>query len=164
MRFRLGSRTIDIPAGRTDYTITDSYVLPVDVDVLSVNPHAHYLATDMKAFATLPDGTRQWLLWIKSWDFNWQDVYQYKKPIALPRGTRITMEYTYDNSAANRRNPNRPPRRVAYGPRSSDEMGDLWLQILPRLNADRAILVRDDRVRSRAAAGSPRRSTSFARP
>ncbi len=73
----LQSKTIEIPAGKQDYTIEDSYVLPADIDVLSVYPHAHYLATDMKGFATLPDGSVTWLLWIKAWDFNWQDTYRY---------------------------------------------------------------------------------------
>ena len=152
VRFRLGSRTIDIPAGQRDYTVTDDYVLPVDASVLSVSPHAHYLAREIKAFATPPDGgARQWLLWIKQWDFNWQGLYEYETPVRLRRGTRITMEYTYDNSAGNRHNPTRPPKRVTYGPRSSDEMGDLWLQLLTDRDADRDRLVRDDRERTFAA-------------
>jgi tetratricopeptide (TPR) repeat protein len=107
----------------------------------------------MKAFVTPPGGgARQWLLWIKRWDFNWQSVYEYVTPIQLARGSRITMEYTYDNSSGNRRNPNQPPQRVTYGPRSSDEMGDLWLQLLPAHSADRDRLVRDDRERTLAAA------------
>src|SRR6185436_19233573 len=82
--FKLGSKTIDIPAGATDYTIEDQYTLPVDVDLLSIYPHAHYLARDMKAFATLPGGAVTDLLWIKRWDFKWQDQYRYVRPIALP--------------------------------------------------------------------------------
>lgn len=54
---KLESKTIDIPPGQSDYEIVDSYVLPADVDLLSVYPHAHYLARDMKGTATLPDGT-----------------------------------------------------------------------------------------------------------
>jgi len=50
------------------------------------------------------------------------------------------MRYTYDNSAANRRNPDRPPKRVRWGQNSDDEMGDLWLQVLPRSDADRVRL------------------------
>ena len=143
---------IDIPAGQRDYKVTDEYVLPVEASVLSVSPHAHYLARDIKAFATPPDGgARQWLIWIKQWDFNWQGVYEYETPVRLRRGTRITMEFTYDNSAGNRRNPNQPPKRVTYGPRSSDEMGDLWLQLLSERDADRDRLVRDDRDRTFAA-------------
>ena len=138
---KLGSRTIDIPAGEANYDIVDSYVLPVDVTVMSVYPHAHYLAREMKAAATLPDGTVKSLIWIKRWDFHWQDEYRYDPPLLLPKGTRLTMRYTYDNSSGNPHNPHRPPQRVVHGPRSSDEMGDLWLQVLPRDNADLPILI-----------------------
>jgi hypothetical protein len=140
---RLGSELIDIAAGEKDYPVNARYMLPVDVDVLSVYPHAHYLAKDMKAFAVLPDGSVKWLVWIKDWNFNWQDVYVYSSPIHLPRGTLLSMRYTYDNSAGNVRNPNRPPRHVIYGPRSSDEMADLWLQVVPRNAADAAVLEQD---------------------
>ncbi|MBZ5556165.1 MAG: tetratricopeptide repeat protein [Acidobacteriia bacterium] len=142
MDFRLGSKTIDIPAGESAYTIEDTYVLPIDVDALSVYPHAHYLAKDMKAFATRPDGTVTWLIWIKDWDFRWQDQYRYAAPVFLPRGTTLTMRYTYDNSAGNVRNPHHPPQHVRYGPLSSDEMGDLWLRLLPRTSADADTLAR----------------------
>jgi Tfp pilus assembly protein PilF len=139
---KLGSKAIDIPAGDTAYAITDTYVLPVDADVLSVYPHAHYLGKEMQAYATLPDGSTRWLLSIKRWDFHWQQEYRYLKPIALPRGTTLTMKYTYDNSADNHHNPHKPPVPVVYGPNSSDEMGDLWVQVLPRSPADAATLVR----------------------
>ena len=103
------------------------------VEVLAVYPHAHHLGKDIQGFAVLPDGKRKWLIRIKSWELNWQAVYRYKQPISPPRGTMITMRYTYDNSAENARNPNRPPRLVVAGNRSSDEMADLWLQVLPRV-------------------------------
>jgi tetratricopeptide (TPR) repeat protein len=138
--FRLGSKTIDIPAGAEAYQVTDSFDLPVDVQLLSIYPHAHYLGKEMKASATLPDGRTEPLLWIKRWDFRWQDQYQYATPLALPKGTRLTMTYTYDNSAANGSNPHRPPVRVQYGPQSSDEMGDLWLRFVPHSRADAATL------------------------
>lgn len=143
--FKLGSKTIDIPPGATDYTIEDRYTLPVDADVLSIYPHAHYLAKDMKAVAALPGGAVEQLLWIKQWDFKWQDQYRYARPVALPRGTVVTMRYTYDNSADNPRNPRRPPRRVEYGPESTDEMGDLWLQLVARSSADTQELARSYR-------------------
>src|SRR5439155_1564548 len=85
---RLESKSIDIPAGERNYTVEDSYVLPADVDAISIYPHAHYLAKDMQAQATLPDGTRRWLLWIKAWDFRWQDQYRYASPVALPARKR----------------------------------------------------------------------------
>ncbi len=51
------------------------------------------------------------------------------------------MQYTYDNSDANRRNPQLPPQRVQWGQHSSDEMGDLWIQVVPRTRADLDALV-----------------------
>jgi Tfp pilus assembly protein PilF/mono/diheme cytochrome c family protein len=128
---QLGSYTIDIPPGATDYTIEDRYELPVDVDVHAIYPHAHYLGKDLRAMATLPDGTEHPLIWIKDWDFNWQNAYRYRTPLRLPRGTIVRMRYTYDNSEANPRNPMNPPRRVRYGGRSTDEMGNLWMQVVP---------------------------------
>jgi tetratricopeptide (TPR) repeat protein len=139
---RLGSQGIDIPAGEKSYTVTDSYVLPVDVEVLAVQPHAHYRARDVRGMATLPDGTERGLIYIRDWDFRWQHVYRFVTPVALPRGTTIAMRYTYDNSAENARNPQQPPKQVRWGQRSSDEMGDLWLQVLTRDDRDLTTLVR----------------------
>jgi Tfp pilus assembly protein PilF len=139
---RLGSQGIDIPAGERNYTISDSYVLPVDVQVLAIQPHAHYRAREIKGVARLPDGTEQGLIEIKDWDFRWQHVYRLVTPIALPRGTSVTMRYSYDNSTENARNPQQPPQRVSWGQRSADEMGDLWLQVLTRNDDDLTTLVR----------------------
>jgi tetratricopeptide (TPR) repeat protein len=147
---RLGSRTIDIAAGNGAYTIADSYQLPVDVDVLAIQPHAHNLARTMHAEAALPDGTRRTLIDIADWDFRWQDVYRYASPIALPGGTTISMRFTYDNSAANPRNPHQPPARVVWGQNTSDEMGDLWIQVIPQRPADLATLSDDVERKKRA--------------
>ncbi|MFQ5720516.1 MAG: tetratricopeptide repeat protein [Acidobacteriota bacterium] len=140
--FRLSSKTMDIPAGDSRYVVRDSFELPVDVDALGVYPHAHYLGKDLKGWAMLPDGHREWLLWIRDWDFNWQDQYWYEEPIFLPRGTVLHMEYVYDNSVNNVRNPNDPPRRVVYGEKATDEMGDLFVQVLPHRPGDLAVLNR----------------------
>jgi tetratricopeptide (TPR) repeat protein len=121
-----------IPAGARDFAVTDSLVLPVDVDLLAVYPHAHYLGKQFDAWAVLPNGTRLPLIRILDWDINWQAVYDYKKPIALPKGTRLEMRITYDNSSRNPRNPNHPPKLVTAGNRSQDEMGHVWFQLLPR--------------------------------
>ena len=132
---------LDIPAGEKAYTIKDSFTLPIDVDGFAIGAHAHYLAKDMQATATLPDGGKQWLLWIKDWDFSWQDQYQYKKPIPLPKGTRIDVAITYDNSADNPRNPSHPPKRVKWGEQSFDEMGSVTLQVAPARQSEFAILM-----------------------
>jgi Tfp pilus assembly protein PilF len=145
---RLGSGTIDIPPGQADYAITDTYTTPVDVEIIAVQPHAHNLARRMTATATPPDGGTRWLISIADWDFRWQDVYRYAHPIVLPKGTTISMRYTYDNSADNPRNPHHPPARVVWGQNTSDEMGDLWIQMVPRDTASFAAL-NDDVQRKR---------------
>jgi tetratricopeptide (TPR) repeat protein len=131
---------LDIAPESTDFAVTDHYVVPVDVFVLGVYPHAHYLGRDVQGWATLPDGSRRSLVWIRDWDLNWQGVYRYAEPVFLPRGSRIEMRIQYDNSAENPRNPSVPPRRVRAGNRSLDEMGHLWLQLLPRSPEDRVAL------------------------
>lgn len=145
MMLRLGRHDIDIPAGASRYVTSDHYRLPVSVEVLAVQPHAHYRAREIKGFAVLPDGTKRWLIYIDDWDFNWQDVYRYAVPFALPKGTIVGMEFTYDNSEDNPRNPDRPPRRVVLGEDSADEMGNLWIQALTESAADRQTLYRDFR-------------------
>jgi tetratricopeptide (TPR) repeat protein len=102
----------------------------------------------MLGSATLPDGTTKTLISIASWDFRWQDQYRYASPVFLPKGTTLKMRFTYDNSDANKKNPHRPAQRVKWGPQSSDEMGALWLEILPRDNADVRVLMRDYDARS----------------
>jgi tetratricopeptide (TPR) repeat protein/mono/diheme cytochrome c family protein len=133
---RLGRQNIDIPPGEKAYVTTDSFVLPVDVEVLAVQPHAHYRAKEVVGTATLPDGTTRPLIYIRDWDYRWQHVYRYVTPVQLPKGTTLSMRFTYDNSSENPRNPHQPPRRVYWGQRSTDEMGDLWVQMLTRNGRD----------------------------
>ena len=139
----LTSYVIDIPAGESNYVVQDTYKLPVDLHALAILPHAHYLAKEMQGWATLPDGTKQWLIWIKQWDFNWQTDYRYATPIYLPKGTTLQMRFTYDNSTNNVHNPHHPPKAVTYGPQSTDEMAELWIQVLPRNDAELSVLKRD---------------------
>jgi Tfp pilus assembly protein PilF/mono/diheme cytochrome c family protein len=128
---------LDIPPGARDFTISDHFKLPLDVDVLAIYPHAHYLGHILEGYATLPNGERKWLIRIPDWDPNWQAVYHYREPVFLPRGTVIFMRWHYDNSATNPRNPHKPPQRVEGGNQSTDEMGHLWLQVLPHGVGDR---------------------------
>ena len=138
---KMGSRLIDIPAGAEQHAVTDSYELPIDVELLSVYPHAHYLGKEMLVTATFPDRSRKTLLHIRQWQFHWQQDYRYITPIRLPRGTRLEMRYTYDNSTRNPSNPHQPPVRVRLGPKSTDEMAELGLKLLPASVADAAQLV-----------------------
>ena len=140
---QLGSQTIDVPAGASAHVVEDRYRLPADVDLLAVYPHAHFLARQAEAWAVLPGGARRPLIRIDDWDFAWQDEYRYAEPPRLPAGTDVVMRFVFDNSAGNPRNPRRPPVRVRFGPRSTDEMAELMLQVLPADPADRPALVRD---------------------
>ena len=132
----LENQAIDITAGEKAHTIEDSFLVPVDVRLLGIYPHAHYLAKEMHVTATTPAGHKTDLLHIEQWNFNWQDDYRFEQPVALEADTVIAMRFIYDNSADNDLNPNVPPKRVTYGELSSDEMGSLWLQVLPRRAAD----------------------------
>jgi Tfp pilus assembly protein PilF len=147
---RLGSETIDIQPGDPAYEIRDSYVLPVDAQVLAIQPHAHNLGRHMSAEARLPDGTVRPLITIRDWDFRWQDVYRYREPILLPKGSSISMRFTYDNSDKNPRNPFHPPHHIVWGQNTSDEMGDFWVQLVPVRNDDVGPLGEDISRKTRA--------------
>jgi Flp pilus assembly protein TadD/mono/diheme cytochrome c family protein len=125
---------LDIPANTPDFVVQDQLTLPIAVDVLGVYPHAHYLGKRLEGWADLPDGSRRGLILIPDWDIDRQSVYRLREPLYLPQGSVLHMRYTYDNSAANPRNPNSPPIPVRAGNRSVDEMGHLWLQVLPHPN------------------------------
>jgi tetratricopeptide (TPR) repeat protein len=139
---------LDIPPGDRHFLISDDLRLPVAVKVLAVYPHAHYLGKQLEGYATLPDGTRKWLIRIPNWDLNWQAVYRYRQPMFLPKGTVVSMRFVYDNSADNPRNPHNPPIRVKNGDNATDEMGHLWIQVLPvgetdgRMKLQEAVMLR----------------------
>ena len=89
----------------------------------------------------LPGGQVQSLLAVPPWNFRWQQDYRYSTAVRLPKGTSIAMKYTFDNSAKNTANPQRPPQPVYYGPRSIDEMASLGLQLLTATKAEGDSLV-----------------------
>lgn len=134
--FKLGlmSFSIDIPPLANNYVVEDTFTLPADVEAWAVLPHAHRLATTLEGWAILPDGSRRWLMRIPRWNFNWQGDYKYAKPLALPKGSVITMRYLYDNppTATVAGGPLEAPSRVRYGPQTSDEMAELWMQLVLR--------------------------------
>jgi peroxiredoxin len=127
---------VDIPAGKADYKVTDSFTLPVDVDLVGVGGHAHYIGKTLKSWATLPDKSDKKLFFIKDWDFNWQGQYLYKEFVRLPKGTVIHSEIMWDNSDKNPRNPSNPPVRIRWGEGSTDEMGQVNFRVLAANEAD----------------------------
>ena len=127
-----------MPPDDAHFIVEDRLTLPVAVSVLVSSACAH-LGKDLEASAILPDGKKHWIIWIREWDIDRQAVYHFKSPVPLPKGSMVFMRYTYDNTAANPHNPHLPPVRVKAGNRSEDEMGHLWLQVLPVASADTKI-------------------------
>ncbi len=125
----INSRLLFIPPNVKRHRVTGAITIAQDQHLLGILPHMHLLGTEMKITATYPDGTQNPLIWVEPWDFNWQETYVYKTPVALPRGTRIALEAFYDNSADNPRNPNNPPRLVRWGENSTDEMCTAFLYV-----------------------------------
>ena len=117
----------------------------------------HLLGRDMQVDAHLPDGRVEPLVLIRDWDFNWQETYQYREPLRLPRGTRLELVAHYDNSADNPRNPSRPPKTVRWGEQTTDEMCIAFLEVAPAAEAERVAAPKPSEalrflVRSRAYA------------
>lgn len=140
---RLSNQRLDIAPGDAGYIATDKYELPVDVDVVAAYPEAHRLARSLTGTAHLPDGQTLALLALPDWDDRSLPVSRFAPPIHLPRGTTIDIEYRYDNSERNPRNPHHPPRRVSFGPAAEAEMAELWLQVATASADDRTTLQAD---------------------
>ncbi len=104
--------------------------VPADVRLIGVSPHMHYIGKEVKAVATLPDGSKLRLLHIEDWNFRWQNVYMYRQPVKLPAGSRIDAWFKFDNSSDNPNNPHVPPGRVRWGWSSDQEMCELWMRFV----------------------------------
>jgi hypothetical protein len=112
-----------VPPGVTDFRVKGSYTLPQDADFVGVVPHTHQLARWVEIRVTLPGEKQpQLLLRVPQWDYNWQSPYNLKQPHRFPAGTRFEAEVSFDNSAANPRNPFNPPQNVWHNETIHDEM------------------------------------------
>jgi mono/diheme cytochrome c family protein len=120
--FIFGPVTIDLPAGVKEKKLETELKIPTDLWLTAVLPHMHLLGKEMKVTATLSDGQPTPLIWIRDWDFNWQDQYVYQQPVHLPKGTLVKVEAIYDNSSDNPANPRNPPERVLFGEETNEEM------------------------------------------
>jgi len=110
-----------IPAGERDFRINVWGTLPNDALLLGFFPHMHLRGTAFEYTRLLDNGLPETLLRVKPYDFYWQLYYRLAEPMALKKGTRLNWIATYDNSAANIRNPD-PSADVRYGPQSWEEM------------------------------------------
>jgi len=118
----LGTMMIDVPAGEPNHKLISTMTIPAPITLMSVVPHMHLIGREMKITAKLPSGESKSLVWIKDWNFYWQDNYVYREPVDLPAGTQITIEGRFDNSEGNLLNPSHPPKRVFFGNDSDEEM------------------------------------------
>lgn len=116
-----------IPAGAKAHPVSWTIPIPADVTVYTVMPHMHLLGKSMKAHIVTPQGSKVPLVWVDSWDFNWQLVYTLKSPLEVKRGSKLVIDAVYDNSKDNFNNPNNPPRAVTWGEQTTDEMALLVL-------------------------------------
>ncbi len=118
----LGNATFELKPGNSRQLVKSWFSLPADAHLRTMFPHMHLLGKEMKVTATLPDGTVKSLIWINDWDFNWQETYVYKEPVALPKGTRIEVVAAYDNSESNPHQVLHPPKTIRFGEQTTDEM------------------------------------------
>ncbi|MEI7576885.1 MAG: hypothetical protein WCK51_08325 [Armatimonadota bacterium] len=93
-----------------------------DTTIYAVWPHMHYLGKTFKAWVKFPGGYSKPLIAIDSWDPDWQLLYYLQEPMQVPKGSKIYVTGTYDNSRDNPRNPHSPPSVVEAGESSRDEM------------------------------------------
>jgi len=117
-----------IPADDGNFKVTGKIEMSEDSTLYSVMHHMHQLGKGAKIVAEPPDGGKPFtLLEIKDWDYGWQETYWLKEPIALKKGTKLSVEAFYDNSAKNPNNPFNPPRNVRFGEQTDNEMCFVFL-------------------------------------
>jgi hypothetical protein len=110
-----------IPAGASDQAVSTDVGFAQDATVWGLFPHTHVRGKRWSYALTLPDGTSTPILSVPKYDFNWQTYYMFKEPLRVPKGARIVSTAWYDNSAANRSNPD-PSVTVRWGDQTWEEM------------------------------------------
>ncbi len=94
---------------------------PKEATLYTVYPHAHYRGVQASLEAHYPDGTKELILDLPKYDFNWQRDYDLAEPKIIPPGTRMVARFTYDNSTRNHANPD-PNKTVTWGDQTFEEM------------------------------------------
>jgi hypothetical protein len=120
-----------IPAYDGNAEVKGTTKLERDTVMTSLTPHMHVRGKDMTYIAHYPDGTDEILLSVPKYDFNWQISYELKTPKVLPKGTIVEVIAHYDNSAANKFNPD-PSKDVKWGDQTFEEMMiGFWSTVVP---------------------------------
>ena len=115
-----------IPAGDANHEVTACYTFDKDVQLTSYMPHMHLRGKDMKYDVIYPDGKRETLLWVPKFSFNWQTMYYLKKPVSLPKGTKLIVTAHFDNSSKNKYNPD-ATKDIRWGDPTYEEMMIGWM-------------------------------------
>jgi hypothetical protein len=110
-----------IPAGADNHRVDTEVTFAQNATVWGLFPHTHVRGKRWEYVLALPDGTTRPLLSVPRYDFNWQTYYMFAEPLRLPKGARILASAWYDNSAANRANPD-PRADVTWGDQTWQEM------------------------------------------
>ena len=110
-----------IPPNDGNHEVKSTTVVQKDTLLTSMTPHMHLRGKDMMYIAHYPDGTSETLLSVPKYDFNWQISYILDKPKLLPKGTTVEVIAHFDNSTANKFNPD-PTKPVKWGDQTFEEM------------------------------------------
>src|SRR5262249_51939777 len=110
-----------IPPGAKSHEVRSKSTFDQEVDLLSLMPHMHLRGKDFKYEVAYPDGKRETILSVPRYDFSWQSVYRFEKPMRLPAGSRVECTAHFDNSADNPNNPD-PKKLVSWGDQTWEEM------------------------------------------
>ena len=117
-----------IPAGDSNAEVVSEVTATTDMKLVYAQPHMHLRGKDYEMRAIFPNGDSQTLFKSK-WDFNWQLGYVFTQPIDLPKGTRLIGISHFDNSAANRFNPD-PSKEIRWGLQNWDEMSNCFIGLV----------------------------------
>jgi mono/diheme cytochrome c family protein len=125
-----GGRYLDIPPNSMAQT-EGFTVLKENALIENFQPHFHLRGKSMQVEAILPDGSNQIISYVGNFNFNWMTNYIYDDDAAplLPKGTVIHVTAWYDNTRANKNNPD-PDQWVGYGDRTVDEMAHAWMNVV----------------------------------
>lgn len=118
-----------IPAGAENHEVTACQTVQTDIQLVSYMPHMHLRGKDMKYEVVYPDGKRETLLWVPKFNFNWQTQYYLKKPVMIPKGSKLIITAHFDNSKKNKYNPS-PEKDVRWGDPTYDEMMIGWVDFM----------------------------------
>ena len=110
-----------IPPGDPNYAVEAHYRFPKDMDLYTLCPHMHVRGKSFRFTAVYPDKTREVLLDVPHYDFNWQNIYQLAEPKRMPAGTELICTAHFDNSPDNPVNPD-PTQTVKWGDQTWEEM------------------------------------------